>query len=113
MKTFEQQLREKRDRKEAFELQAELREERRQAKNLKKERRLENERLRTENEFKHAQKSARQLNMEKLPSKLKAMSKKQLRQIKKTEDEAQSQDWSGRICSSLFQIESFRLFAAE
>lgn len=84
VKTFQERLQEKLARKEALELQAELREERRQGKNLKKERRLENERRKAENEFKQAQKSAKQLNMGKLPSTLKAMSKKQLRQIKKT-----------------------------
>mmetsp|Transcript_47554 Transcript_47554/g.136729 ORF Transcript_47554/g.136729 Transcript_47554/m.136729 type:complete len:167 (+) Transcript_47554:81-581(+) len=84
VKSFEDRLREKQMRKEALELQSELREERRQAKVQKKERRLENERRRAENEFKHAQKSAKELNLGKLPSTLKAMSKKQLRQIKKT-----------------------------
>ena len=83
-KTWEQRQQEKLARKEALELQAELREERRQAKVQKKERRLENERRRAENEYKNAQKNAKQLNLGKLPSKLKAMSKKQLRQIKKT-----------------------------
>ena len=61
-----------------------MREERRQAKILKKERRLENERRRAENEFKNAQKSAKALNTGRLRSTLKSMSKKQLRQIKKT-----------------------------
>lgn len=83
-KTFEERLKEKNARKESLELQSELREERRQSKVVKKERRLENERRRAENEFKQAQKSAKQLNLGKLPSTLKAMSKKQLRQIKKT-----------------------------
>lgn len=83
-KTFEQRLQEKLARKEALELQTELREERRQSKVQKKERRLENEKRRAENEFKQAQKTARSLNHGKLPSTLKAMSKKQLRQIKKT-----------------------------
>jgi uncharacterized protein with gpF-like domain len=67
-----------------LELQTELREERRQAKIQKKERRLENERRRAENEYKQAQKSSKVLNTGKLRSTLKAMSKKQLRQIKKT-----------------------------
>mmetsp|Transcript_21493 Transcript_21493/g.61419 ORF Transcript_21493/g.61419 Transcript_21493/m.61419 type:complete len:166 (-) Transcript_21493:139-636(-) len=83
-KTFEERLKEKEIRKESLELQSELREERRQSKILKKERRLENERRRAENEFQQAQKSAKQLNLGKLSSTLKAMSKKQLRQIKKT-----------------------------
>jgi len=83
-KSFQERLREKNTRKEILEVQAELREERRQGKVLKKERRLENVKRRAENELKQAQKSAKQLNLGKLPSKLKAMSKKQLRQIKKT-----------------------------
>ncbi len=84
IKTWEQRQQEKLDRKEALELQAELREERRLSKVQKKERRLENERRRAENEFQSAQKSAKALNTGKLKSTLKAMSKKQLRQIKKT-----------------------------
>lgn len=83
-KTFEERLQEKQLRKTTLELQSELREERRLTKVQKKERRLENERRRAENEFKQAQKSARELNIGKLPSTLKAMSKKQLRQVKKT-----------------------------
>ena len=50
----------------------------------KKERRLENERRRQENEFRNAQQSAQTLNYGKVGSTLKAMSKKQLRQVKKT-----------------------------
>mmetsp|Transcript_56868 Transcript_56868/g.115782 ORF Transcript_56868/g.115782 Transcript_56868/m.115782 type:complete len:179 (-) Transcript_56868:275-811(-) len=83
-KTWDQRQQEKLARKEALELQSELREERRQSKILKKERRLENEKRRAENEFKNAQRSAKDLNTGKLKSTLKAMSKKQLRQIKKT-----------------------------
>ena len=83
-KTWEERQREKLARKESLELQSELREERRQAKILKKERRLENERRRAENEFNNARKSAKELNTRKLKSTLKAMSKKQLRQVKKT-----------------------------
>mmetsp|Transcript_24939 Transcript_24939/g.40817 ORF Transcript_24939/g.40817 Transcript_24939/m.40817 type:complete len:172 (+) Transcript_24939:172-687(+) len=83
-KTWDERRQEKLARQEALELQSELREERRQAKILKKERRLENERRRAENEFKNAQKSAMELNAGRLKSTLKAMSKKQLRQIKKT-----------------------------
>lgn len=83
-KTWEQRQQEKLARKEALELQSELREERRQSKIQKKERRLENEKRRAENEFKNAQKSTKELNTGKLKSTLKAMSKKQLRKIKKT-----------------------------
>ena len=83
-KTWEEREKEKLARKEALELQTELREERRQAKILKKERRLENERRRAENEFKQVQKTVTELNTGRLKTTLKAMSKKQLRQIKKT-----------------------------
>lgn len=83
-KTWEQRDQEKLAKKETMELQQELREERRQEKITKKERRLENEKRRAENEFKQAQRSVKQMNVNKLPSKLKAMSKKQLRQVKKT-----------------------------
>ena len=83
-KAWNQRQQERLARKEMLEMQQELREERRQAKITKKERRLENERRRAENEFKQAQKSAKQLNLNKLSSTLQAMSKKQLRQIKKT-----------------------------
>mmetsp|Transcript_4879 Transcript_4879/g.7204 ORF Transcript_4879/g.7204 Transcript_4879/m.7204 type:complete len:160 (+) Transcript_4879:189-668(+) len=70
--------------KEAKELQTQLREDRRQAKIQKKERRLENEKRRQENEFKLAQQQSQTLNFRKLGTTMKAMSKKQLRQIKKT-----------------------------
>ena len=83
-KTWEERQQEKLARKEMLEMQQELREERRQAKITKKERRLENERRRAENEFKSAQRFTKELNINKLPSTMKAMSKKQLRQIKKT-----------------------------
>jgi len=84
VKSFTQRLDEKKERKESLVLQSELREERRQTKVLKKERRLENEKRRAENEYKQASKSAKQLNLGKLSSTLKAMSKKQLRHVKKT-----------------------------
>lgn len=84
VKTWEERQQEKLAKKEARELQNELREERRQAKVAKNERRLENEKRRQENEFKNASRSAKVLNLKKLPHTMKAMSKKQLRQIKKT-----------------------------
>jgi uncharacterized membrane-anchored protein len=83
-KTWDQRQQERLMRKESLELQSELRDERRQTKIVKKERRLENEKRRAENEYKSAQKSVKHLNLGKLPSTMKAMSKKQLRQIKKT-----------------------------
>ena len=83
-KTWEVRQAERIARKESTELQNELREERKISKNLKKQRRLENETRRAENEFKNAQKSAKTLNTGKLKSTLQAMSKKQLRKIKKT-----------------------------
>lgn len=70
-------------RKAAKERENELREEMRQAAIAKKERRLENERRRAENEFKNAQNYAQNLSRN-ADTKMKAMSKKQLRQIKKT-----------------------------
>jgi hypothetical protein len=75
---------EKLTRKVALELQKELQEETRQAAIIKKERRLENEKRRAENEFNAAQQSVQTLNTNKMGATLKAMSKKQLRQIKKT-----------------------------
>jgi rRNA-processing protein CGR1 len=70
--------------KETQEMQTELREERRLAKVQKRERRLEQERRRMENEFRAASQSAQTLNYSKVHTTLKTMSKKQLRQIKKT-----------------------------
>jgi hypothetical protein len=70
--------------REAKQLQSELVEEKRQAAILKKERRLENEKRRQENELKSIQKSVQTLNTNKIGVTLKAMSKKQLRQVKKT-----------------------------
>jgi rRNA-processing protein CGR1 len=83
-KTWEQRQAEKQLRKETLELEKQLREERVQGLREKNERRLENERRRAENEYESAKKSAQTLNTSKLKSTLKAMSKKQLRQIKKT-----------------------------
>ena len=83
-KTWEQRQAGKIARQEALQLQNELREERRQEKILKRERRLEQEKRRMDNEFQQASKSAKQLNLDKLKTTLKSMSKKQLRQVKKT-----------------------------
>lgn len=65
-------------------LQNEMSEQKRQEILERKERRLENEKRRAENEFKTVQKAAQTLNHSKVGFTLKAMSKKQLRQIKKT-----------------------------
>ena len=65
-------------------MQKELQDERRQAKVTKRERREENQRRRAENEFRETQRAAQTLNVNKVGHTLKAMSKKQLRQIKKT-----------------------------
>ena len=65
-------------------MQKQLMEERVQALRDKKERRLENEKRRAENEYENAKKSAQTLNNSKLKSTMKSLSKKQLRQIKKT-----------------------------
>lgn len=83
-KSWEERKAEKLRRKETLELQKQLQEERVQGLRDKKERQLENERRRTENEFENAKKTAQHLNTSKLKSTMKAMSKKQLRQIKKT-----------------------------
>jgi hypothetical protein len=84
IKTWDERQQERLYRKECMEAQTELREDRRQGKILKKERRSENEKRRAENEFQQVQKSAKKLNLSKMGQTLKAMSKKQLRQIKKT-----------------------------
>jgi Cgr1 family len=83
-KSWEQRQAEKLHRKEVLELQKQLTDERVQAIREKKERRLENEKRRAENEFENAKKLAHNLNTSKLRTTLKSMSKKQLRQIKKT-----------------------------
>ena len=75
---------EKQRRKEMLELQNEMKEEKRQAKLQKNERRLEQERRRMENEYKNATKGSKTLNTNTAGLKMKAMNKKQLRQIKKT-----------------------------
>lgn len=82
-KSWDKRKAEREARKAAKERENELREEMRQAAIAKKERRLENERRRAENEFKNAQKFAQNLGRN-ADTKMKAMSKKQLRQIKKT-----------------------------
>jgi len=83
-KSWEERQALKKERKETLELQKQLTEERVQVKRDKKARRLENEKRRAENEYEHAKKSAQNLNAGKLRSTLKTLSKKQLRQIKKT-----------------------------
>ena len=64
--------------------QQQMMEERIQAKRDKRERRLENERRRMENEYENAKRSMQTLNHKKLGNTMRAMNKKQLRQIKKT-----------------------------
>jgi rRNA-processing protein CGR1 len=82
--TWEQKQASRHMRKEALNLQTELKEKKRQEAVQKKERRLENEKRRAENEFKAVQKSVQTLNHAKVGITLKSMSKKQLRQVKKT-----------------------------
>jgi rRNA-processing protein CGR1 len=82
--TWEQKRAARLARQEARSLEKELREKKRQEVILKKERRLENEKRRAENEFQAVQQSAQVLNQNKVGVTLKAMSKKQLRQVKKT-----------------------------
>jgi hypothetical protein len=74
----------KRAKAEARELQEELKQEKLKALQMKKERRLENEKRRAENELKVMQASVQTLNPNKVGLTMKAMSKKQLRNIKKT-----------------------------
>ena len=74
----------KRAKSEAREIQEELKQEKLKALQLKKERRLENEKRRAENELKVIQKSVQTLNPNKVGLTMKALSKKQLRNIKKT-----------------------------
>lgn len=82
-KSWERKANERKLRLAIKQKQEEMKEERRQAAILKKERRLQNEKRRMENEFKVASRSAQVLGKN-VDIKLKAMSKKQLRQIKKT-----------------------------
>lgn len=83
-KSWEKRQAEKLARQEMLELQKQMKEETRQSAIQKKERRLENEKRRAENEFRNIQQSIQTLNTNKVGYTLKAMSKKQLRQIKKT-----------------------------
>jgi hypothetical protein len=83
-KTWEARQADKLNRQEALALQKEMGEQKRQACIDKRERREENERRRAENEFQSSNKGVQTLNAGKLSSTLKSMSKKQLRQIKKT-----------------------------
>jgi len=82
--SWEQRQAEKRLKKQTQELQKQMSEEKRQAILLRKERRAENEKRRAENQLKAIERSVQTLNTDKVGTKLKAMSKKQLRQIKKT-----------------------------
>mmetsp|Transcript_1657 Transcript_1657/g.1985 ORF Transcript_1657/g.1985 Transcript_1657/m.1985 type:complete len:158 (+) Transcript_1657:83-556(+) len=82
-KSWEKKMKEKEQRRALIEREREIKEEKRQEAIAKKERRLENERKRMENEFKVASKSAQMLGKN-ADMKMKAMNKRQLRQIKKT-----------------------------
>ena len=84
VKSFDERQARKRERKETLLLQKEMAEERRTEALQKKERRLENEKRRAENEYKNLQKSIQTLNTDKVGATMKTMSKKQLRQVKKT-----------------------------
>lgn len=83
-KEWAERQKERLARKEAKELQETLKEETKERVLAKKERRLENERRRAENQLKQMEQSVQTLNMKKVGITLKAMSKKQLRQVKKT-----------------------------
>lgn len=82
-KSWEKRMKERNERRELLEKEKELKEEKIRLIQEKKERRLEQERRRQENEFKVASRSAQRLGKN-ADFKLKAMNKKQLRQIKKT-----------------------------
>ena len=83
-KTWEQRQHERMLKAEVKSAQQQMMEERIQAKRDKRERRLENERRRMENEYENAKRSMQTLNHKKLGNTMRAMNKKQLRQIKKT-----------------------------
>ena len=70
--------------KEIKSAQSDLIQERIAEKRSKRERRLENEKRRMENEYDNAKKSMQKLNVNKLGTTMRAMNKKQLRQIKKS-----------------------------
>lgn len=70
--------------KEIKSAQSDLIQERIDEKRSKRERRLENEKRRMENEYDNAKKSMQKLNVNKLGTTMRAMNKKQLRQIKKS-----------------------------
>lgn len=84
VKSFRERQDLKRERQETLRIQGEIREARKNEALEKKERRLENEKRRAENQYKNLQKSMQTLNTEKMGTTLKSMSKKQLRQVKKT-----------------------------
>ena len=81
--SWEQKVAAKRQRQELLQLQQSINEEKRLTILEKKERKLQQEQRRQENAFQQAEKFAKQLNTGKIHSTLKAMSTKQLRQIKK------------------------------
>mmetsp|Transcript_43098 Transcript_43098/g.101089 ORF Transcript_43098/g.101089 Transcript_43098/m.101089 type:complete len:170 (-) Transcript_43098:140-649(-) len=82
-KTYTKRMEEKRIRQLAIEKENDMKERRRQEILEKKERRLEQERRHAENEYKNAAQSAQSLNKN-VGLKMRSLSKKQLRQIKKT-----------------------------
>jgi len=84
VKSFAERQALKRQRTETLELQQEMSTAKREEAVRRRERRLENERRKAENEYKNLQKSIQTLNTDKAATTLKTMSKKQLRQIKKT-----------------------------
>jgi hypothetical protein len=81
--SWEQKKAEREARKVLVDRERELKEEKRQQAILKKERKIEQEKRRMENEFRAASRSAQMLGKN-ADRKMKAMNKKQLRQIKKT-----------------------------
>ncbi len=83
-KSWEAKEEERRLKRQVKEAQKEMIEEKKRLIREKKERRLENEKRRMENEYENAKRSMQTLNVERVGKTMKAMNKKQLRQIKKT-----------------------------
>lgn len=83
-KSWKKKQEERALRKQVLEMEKEIKESKKEEIREKHERRLEQEKRRMENEFKQSSRSAKTLNYNTASLKMKAMNKKQLRQIKKT-----------------------------
>ena len=83
-KTWERKSLEREHKRLMAQQETEMKDQKRQEILDKKERRLEQEKRRMENEFRNASRQAQTLNLSSVGTTMKAMNKKQLRQIKKT-----------------------------